>query len=108
MPFPDYPQLAGESSITQEAGIESERMSNGALRTRRMWSSVEATEILVAHILTTAQWDVLWAHWVANANGQDTLRWRETNTTYTVRYVSPPQRRAVGRLWFVTYRVAEV
>lgn len=108
MPFPDYPQIAGDSSITIDGGIEAERMSNGALRVRRMWATTEATEIVVAHVLTTAQWDVLWAHWVANSASQDTLRWRETGTVYTVRYLGPPQRRAVGRMWHVTYRVAEV
>jgi hypothetical protein len=107
MPFPDFPQVRDKSSITLADGIESERMSNGTLRTRRMWSSVEA-DITVCHVLTTAQWDTLWAHYLANRDGQDTLRWRETNITYTVRYAGPPQRRAVGRVWEVTYQVMEV
>lgn len=107
MPFPDYPQVRDRSSITIDTGIQAERMSNGASRVRRMWPASKA-EITVGHVLTTAQWEVLWAHWLANASGQDTLRWRETNTVYTVRYVRQPERRALGRLWEVTYSVTEV
>lgn len=107
MPFPDYPQVRDKSSIKVEAGTEAERMSNGTLRVRRMWSTPEA-ELVICNLLTTAQWDTLWAHYLANRDGQDTLRWRETNTTYTVRYAGAPERRAVGRMWEVTYRVLEV
>lgn len=108
MPFPDFPQVAGESSITIEGGVEAERMSNGALRVRRMWPTTEATEMVIVHVLTTAQWNTLWSHWTSNSTGQDTIRWRETNETYTVRYLGPPTRRRVGNMWHVTFRVAEV
>lgn len=107
MPFPNYPQIKDKSRIELADGSESERMSNGTLRTRRMWSSVEA-DITVCHLLTTAQWDTLWAHYLANRDGQDTIVWRETGTTYTVRYAGPPQRVRVGGMWEVTFRVLEV
>jgi hypothetical protein len=107
MPFPNFPQVREKSSISLGSGAESERMSNGALRTRRMWSTTKA-ELTICHILTPAQWTTLSAHYGANRDLQDTIIWRETGETYTVRYTDPPQRIKVGGMWEVTFRVLEV
>lgn len=107
MPFPNYLQL-DESTLDIEDGIEAVRQSNGSLRVRRMWP-VSKARMVIVHLLTDAQWAALVSHWGANATSQDTIIWRETGTTYTVRYVKGPTRRRAGKgLWKATFEVMEV
>lgn len=107
MPFPNFPQLV-ESTLELADGIASSRQTNGALRTQKLYPGEEARMVIV-HVLTTAQWATLWSHYTTNRFSQDTIVWRETGDTYTVRYSKAPQRRRVGvGMWRVSFEVMEV
>ncbi len=108
MPYA-YPTLMilEESEASTEAGITPQRATNGALKSRRLYSS-DKTDFTVVHMLTRAERDTLTTHYTSNRDAEFSFTWPGDGTTYTVRYSGAPQVARRGFYYRVTTRLAQV
>lgn len=100
-----YPRFFTLSDSTQVAasGVEPLRATNGALKVRRMWSGDKKTFEL-GHLLTATEKETLDAFYAAEKDADVSYISPWDGTTYTVRFVAPPQY--VKRLHRVEARVS--
>lgn len=100
--YPRFFTLQDSTAVTA-SGVEPLRATNGALKVRRMWPADKAT-FQIGHVLTTAEKTTLDAFYAAEKDADVSYVSPWDSTTYTVRFVAPPQY--IKRLHRVEARVS--
>lgn len=97
--YPTLP-ITINSRITKLDGRIIQRASNGALKTRKLFSS-DKLEFALEHELTSAQKASLDSHYSTDGLNSFPYTWPGLGTpTYTVRYLGAPQYQEMPGGWY--------
>ena len=104
-----YPTLVTlrNSSQDRDAGIDSARATNGALRVRAMYPT-EKIDFNLAHWCSAAEKDALEAFYQANKLLNVDYVDPGDGSTHVVRFVAAPQHISLTPWWEVRVRLREV
>lgn len=96
-----------DSTLVTDSGVEPVRATNGALRTRRLWT-VDKASIEIGHLLTVTERNTLEAFYAAEKDNNVTYTWPKTGAAYTVRFAAPPRYIPRGNRFEARVRLLEV
>jgi hypothetical protein len=104
----DYPSLTimQESRWRRLGGINSQRSTNGMLRSRRLYSNT-ITEYTLVHWLSPAEKSTLDSHYGSSADGTFSFTWPGQAPVF-VRYLEAPQYEERNGWWIATVQLAQV
>ena len=105
-----YPVLITQESSRKEVadGRVMLRATNGALKTRRLFTSDKASFDL-SHFVDTTDKDALLSYYSSNKDADFDYVWPADKSSYVVRFASAPQVDSVGSEWWtVKVRLEEV
>ena len=102
-----YPSLthSDESTRTPRGGIQLDTAEDGTVRGRSLYSKTVYEIIAIHPFLSSANRDLVTAHYAANVNGAFSYTWPDGSVAHTVVYSEAPEIVWHPGGWTVTSRL---